>query len=56
MGQHKFNPTAIAAKNEELAPKKNQKLSKRQRESLIREKIEEKTGLSGFFKYVGRYM
>ena len=56
MGQHKFNPTAIAAKNGELAPKKNKKMSKRQREALIREKIAEKTGLSGFFKYIGRYM
>ena len=46
MGQHKFNPTAIAAKNGEIPPKKNQKLSKRQVEALIREKIEEKTGFS----------
>lgn len=34
MGQHKHNPTAIAAKNGELPPKPEQ-LSKRERERLL---------------------
>ena len=45
MGQHKYNPTAIAAKNGELPPKERPKLSKRQREALIRRRIQEATGL-----------
>lgn len=40
MGQHKHNPTAIAAKNGELTPKPP-KLSKRQIEAEIYAKIEE---------------
>ena len=40
MGQHKTNPTAIAAKNGELPPKKP-KPSKRQVEAEIYAKIEE---------------
>ncbi len=34
MGQHKFNPTAIAAKNGELPPKPP-KMSKREREAAL---------------------
>ena len=34
MGQHKYNPTAIAAKNGELPPKPK-KMSKRERERLL---------------------
>lgn len=34
MGQHKYNPTAIAAKNGELPPKPP-KMSKREREALL---------------------
>ena len=45
MGQHKYNPNAIAAKNGELPPKKK-KLSKRQREALIASLIREKTGIN----------
>lgn len=44
MGQHKHNPTAIAAKNGELPPKKPQ-MSKRQREALMLAKINEVTGI-----------
>lgn len=35
MGQHKYNPTAIAAKNGELSPKPK-KLSKRERELIAK--------------------
>ena len=35
MGQHKYNPTAIAAKNGEIPPKEKPKLSKKQTEWLI---------------------
>ena len=34
MGQHKFNPTAVAAKNGELPPKPP-KMSKREREAAL---------------------
>ena len=40
MGQHKTNPTAIAAKNGEL-PQKQKKLSKRENDRLIYEKCQE---------------
>ena len=39
MGQHKYNPTAIAAKNGTLPPKERPKLTKRQAERLLRLKI-----------------
>lgn len=45
MGQHKYNPTAIAARNGELPPKKP-KMSKREREALIAAIIREKTGIN----------
>ena len=44
MGEHKHNPTAIAAKNGELPPK-NPKLSKRQQEALMMAEIEKRTGM-----------
>lgn len=44
MGAHKYNPTAIAAKNGELPPKKKSNLSKRQRDALMMAKINEITG------------
>lgn len=40
MGAHKYNPTAIAAKNGELPPKPP-KMSKRERERLIMAQINE---------------
>ena len=45
MGQHKHNPTAIAAKNGELPPKKP-KMSKRERNAILTSKIEEVTGIN----------
>lgn len=35
MGQHKHNPTAIAAKNGEIPPKRRP-LSKREKEAILR--------------------
>ena len=46
MGQHKHNPTAIAAKNGELPPKEQPILSKRQMEALMRKRIEDVTGVT----------
>lgn len=43
MGEHKHNPTAIAAKNGELKPRKPG-MSKRQRDALMLAKINEITG------------
>lgn len=40
MGQHKYNPVAIAAKNGELPPKPK-KLSKRERDRIIYAKCQE---------------
>lgn len=40
MGQHKHNPTAIAAKNGELPPKPK-KMSKRETERLLHAKCQE---------------
>ncbi len=40
MGQHKYNPTAIAAKNGELPPKPK-KMSKRESERLLYAKCKE---------------
>lgn len=40
MGQHNHNPTAIAAKNGELPPKKRERrLTKRQAERLLKAEI-----------------
>lgn len=47
MGQHKHNPTAIAAKNGELPPKPK-KMGKREWERMIVRKIEELTGIERF--------
>ena len=46
MGQHKHNPTAIAAKNGELPPKEQPKLSKRQMDALIYKRIQDVTGVT----------
>ena len=51
MGEHKHNPTAIAAKNGELPPKKT-KLSKREREALLTKMIEDKTGITQIRKCI----
>ena len=41
MGQHKTNPTAIAAKNGELPPKKKSTMSKREADRWLYEKCAE---------------
>ena len=46
MGQHKHNPTAIAAKNGELPPKEQPRLSKRQMDALIYKRIQDVTGVT----------
>lgn len=54
MGQHKYNPTAIAAKKGELPPKPYQ-LSKREIERRMRRMVERATGLDHFRSYLGRW-
>lgn len=44
MGEHRHNPTAIAAKSGELSPKPP-RLSKRQQDVWLMAKIEEVTGV-----------
>ena len=53
MGEHKYNPTAIAAKNGELTPKEQPKLSKRQADALMRKRIEDVTGITELRRYLG---
>ena len=53
MGQHKHNPTAIAARNGELPPKKQPRLSKRQMDALIYKRIQDVTGVTEIRKYLG---
>ena len=53
MSEHKYNPTAIAAKNGELPPKEQLKLSKRQADALMRKRIEDVTGITELRKYLG---
>lgn len=53
MSEHKYNPTAIAAKNGELPPKEQPKLSKRQADALMRKRIEDVTGITELRKYLG---
>lgn len=52
MGQHKYNPTAIAAKNGELPPKPK-KLSKRENDRLLMKVIYEKTGIGTIERSLG---
>ena len=49
MGEHKHNPTAIAAKNGEL-PQKPKKMSKREMDAIIMAMIQEKTGINDMKK------
>lgn len=53
MGEHKYNPVAIAAKNGELPPKKPG-VSMRKRKLLMMAKIEQLTGASAIRKYLNR--
>lgn len=52
MGQHKFNPTAIAAKNGELPPKPKG-MSKRDEDRLLMSAIYEKTGIGKIERSLG---
>lgn len=52
MGQHKYNKTAIAAKNGELPPKEKP-MSKRERERMIMREIERVTGIGRIRKMIG---
>lgn len=52
MGQHKHNPTAIAAKNGELQPKPP-KMSKRERDAMLMAMIEERTGINKIRRFLG---
>lgn len=58
MGQHKYNSTAIKAKNGEIPPKPP-KMSKRERtvilDAQIRQKMREVTGLDKFESEIGEY-
>lgn len=52
MGEHKHNPTAIAAKNGELPPKKKP-MSKREFDRLLMKHIQEATGLPKIVRSLG---
>lgn len=45
MGEHKYNPTAIAAKKGELPPKKK-KMSKREREHFVCVELQKRLGVA----------
>ena len=51
MGQHKHNPTAIAAKNGELPPKPK-KMGKCEAERRLIREIERRTGIYSLLRYM----
>ena len=51
MGQHKHNPTAIAAKNGELPPKPKG-MSKREADRWLMREIEKRTGLDRIMRCI----
>ena len=53
MGEHKYNPTAIAVKNRELPPKERPRLSKRQADAIMKKRIEDVTGITELRRYLG---
>lgn len=53
MGEHKYNPTAIAARNGELPPKPK-KMSKAKRDKILRKKIQDATGIPDLMKVMGK--
>ena len=53
MAQHKHNPMAIAAKNGELPPTEQPRLSKRQMDALIYKRIQDVTGVTEIHRYLG---
>jgi len=52
MGQHKHNPNCELAKKG-LLPDKKKRLSKRERERLLMDKIQEVTGINKIRDYIG---
>lgn len=52
MGQHKYNPTAIAAKNGEIEPK-IKRMSRAEKRRMIETMLREKTGLNKISKAMG---
>ena len=54
MGQHKHNPTAIAAKNGEISPKEKPKYNRADMRNIVEKKIEEVTGLNNIYKYISK--
>lgn len=50
MGEHKYNPTSIAAREGKLPPKKK-KLSKRERERLVCVELHKRVGLAAVVSY-----
>lgn len=57
MGQHKTNPTAIAAKNGELPPKQKpigKRQSERELQFMIMREIERRTGIYSILRQVRR--
>ena len=55
MGEHKHNPTALAAKKGEIPPKKKSNLSKREVEELVKDRLGESLVLPGVLNVHGRY-
>ena len=53
MGQHKYNPTAIKAKNGELPPKAP-KMSKREKDAMLMAMIEKMTGIDKIRHYIAK--
>ena len=53
MGQHKYNPTAIAAMNGELPPKQK-RMGKRDLERIIMCELERRTGIYSALQRVRR--
>lgn len=51
MGQHKHNPTAIAAKNGELPPKPKP-MGKREWERMLMREIERRTGIDEIRRHI----
>ena len=49
MGQHKYNPTAIKAKNGEIQPKPP-RISKREQLRMIDAEIRKRMGIDRFFE------
>ena len=50
MGEHKYNPTAIAAREGKMPPKK-QKISKRERARLIYVELHKRVGLAAVISH-----